>query len=149
MGSGGKTKTQEIGENIGESGFLCAFICVASYDPPRSQVTDTTTPFKRSLRFPSTLLKSSGPTHRRLISDSDNLLRRARYAEWIEGCFIFSLDAALDALDTHVPADPAFTDVQHPGHQRDGWQAKLTIIIRPPHEHAALVHLRRQLDRWT
>ncbi|CAK0831009.1 unnamed protein product [Prorocentrum cordatum] len=35
---------------------------------------------------------------RRLISDSDNILRRARYADWVNGRVIFSLDVGYSRL---------------------------------------------------
>ena len=86
---------------------------------------------------------------RLLLADSNEIGRRHFYKGWVDGCFIFSLESALNTLDTLVPHDRAFTDPKHPEHEDKGWQAKFTKMVRPPHEQAAMVHLRRRLDRWT
>ena len=93
-------------------------------------------------------MRSRASELKRSIAITGDFRRRAHYAQWIKGCFIFSLVSALNTLNTCAPDDHAFTDAAHPEHVSAGWQAQFTKMIRPKHEQDALVHLRRRLDRW-
>ena len=83
-----------------------------------------------------------------LLSQADSVQKQMLYGHWARNAFVLSLDSAHSAVQMRIGADSPLLHPGHREHQREGCQAAIAKQIRVSHERAALVHIRRRLDRW-
>ena len=89
---------------------------------------------------------------RRVMHAADNSFHVGRFAQWLKGNFLFSLEAATDTLqkrEQHLRHDTSMMYSEGlPNQERQGWQARATKVLVSGNEVEARVHIRKRLDRW-
>ena len=89
---------------------------------------------------------------RQVWMSADDMGRSAVYADWIQGNFLFSLEAAIDAVRQREHELSTTSSLLRPGQAssqgRAGWQARASKVLHQSTEAEARVHIRKRLDRW-